>query len=272
MEFTAKSRDGRPHASVLGMGKKSVLRGLVLAATIVVPGVALAHTVLVSPPPRDVGVSGNDGHKIGSAPCGNVARTGKYVQMEAGASVEVQWKETVDHVGCFQIAISTDDDKTFKVLKQINDEAGTVVPAMYKDTITLPAGMTCKNCTLQLRQLMQSANVPCTPDADPTMAVNGTYFSCADICVGTDCPPIVAEDPEAGTTSSSTSSGATGTSSGDNNDDPEEPSSGGRAANTLGGNNGGCSTTSGLTSGAVFSAAVAMLGLTVARRRRSKKS
>lgn len=260
------------------MGKRSTVRGVVFCAAIVLPGAALAHTVMKTPPPRDVGVTGNDGHKQASAPCGNVLRTQKYVQYEAGATIDVAWTETIDHSGCFQVTLSTDGDKTFQMLKQFQDDAGTAVPHTYTEKVTLPTGVTCSSCTLQVRQLMQGNNATCPANADPLTATNGTYYSCADICIGPTCTVPEAgvdasPDPTSSSSSSSTSTSSSSGASGDNNADPTEDNGDQpHAANTLGGKDGGCSTTSGLTTGAVFTAALTMLGLSVARRRREKKS
>lgn len=168
-----------------------------------VPAVAHAHTVMNSPTPRDA----SDAHKSG--PCGGVARVGKPTQYTPGQKVTVEFTETVDHRGCFQVAFSAANDANFTVLAQIDDPTGDAVPKKRTVDVTLPT-TPCPACTLVVRQLM--INQPCKTTQQPNETGAGdTYFSCADICIGATCTS--APDPDAGSTSSSSSSGSTSSSS-----------------------------------------------------------
>ncbi|MDB4945340.1 MAG: hypothetical protein JWP97_4874 [Labilithrix sp.] len=159
--------------------------GFLAAAAVSAPSVAMAHTVMTMPAPRD----NSDSHKSG--PCGGVARTTACTAYAAGATIPVKWKETVDHTGCFQIGLSTANDQNFTVLKQINDPSGTPTGMVYSDSVTIPSGVTCKDCTLVVRQLMKgSACVGNSTTTGPFEDVTGvsTYYSCADIRIGDSTP------------------------------------------------------------------------------------
>lgn len=140
-------------------------------------GIAAAHAVLSSPPPRDT-----TSHKNTTlaSQCG-VARTAKFTTLTAGQSLTVSFNETVGHRGCFQISFAESGDN-FKLLGQKDDPAdGTGARSM---TVTIP-NVNCTDCTLQLLQLMNDANggTPCPANADWTKATSGTYHSCADVHV-----------------------------------------------------------------------------------------
>jgi MYXO-CTERM domain-containing protein len=187
----------------------AVLAGLVL---LTLAPVARAHTVLASPPARDLGQVGADAHKSGV--CGGVARTGRYTQYAVGATVNVDFTETVDHRGCFQVLFSEANDTNFTILKQVDDPSGDVTPKKHTVSVQLPAGKSCQNCTLSVRQLM--INKACVAN-QPSLAAGDTYFTCADICVGTNCPPMVdagAPDSSADSGPATDSGGPTPTASG----------------------------------------------------------
>jgi MYXO-CTERM domain-containing protein len=257
----------------LGLGVVGVLTvGFALAA----PSVASAHTVMMTPPPRDVGVAGADGHKTG--PCGGVARAGKPTKYAAGATVTVKWQETIAHQGCFQIGLSEANDQNFTVLKQINDPAGGAL-MVYTDTVVLPANVTCPACTLVVRQLMQGGACVGNP-ADPAAAAQGTYYSCADICIGDTCTDPTTGQADAGGTDASTTAPGTeggvsttptdgGNKTVDGGDDGTDPSGAG-PTNFRAGDGGGCSVALGATSGVSFAVTAGLLGLALLRRRRKK--
>jgi hypothetical protein len=254
--------------------KRSGLRVLAALAVVAIPATAIAHTVMMTPVPRDVGVAGNDAHKTG--PCGAVPRTNKCTSYEAGATIDVKWKETVGHIGCFQVALSKANDQGFIVLKQIND-LDNAAGAVYPDKVTLPPGVTCKDCTLVVRQLMQGT--ACAPDADPSASAMGTYYSCADIRIGDPTPCLSPNPPDA--SSPTDPDAATDEDSGL---PPGEPAdSGGQLAdgggstlgptsrpNLNGGDGGGCSVAFGATSGVSFGITAGLLALALVRRRRRR--
>ena len=248
---------------------------LALAFALGAPSAALAHTVMMTPPPRDVGKAGNDAHKTG--PCGNIPRTNQCTKYAVGATIPVKWMETVSHQGCFQWLVSKQNDTNFVTLTQITDVAGGA-GMVYNGTVKLPDNLSCENCTLAVRQLMIGT---CGPDAGANSTGPGdTYFSCADVRIGdfpaaAPCEPSVAD---AGTDGGGTTPGTDGgpttvpTDGGgklvDGGDDEADPT-GGRP-NFRAGEGGGCSVALGATSGVTFAAAVGLFGLALVRRRRKR--
>jgi hypothetical protein len=163
----------------LGKGLKG-FSALAVALFVGAPSIANAHSLLVKPVPRDTTDT-----KLKMGPCGGDAMNGPLTkktpveQYQPGATITVDFKETVGHQGCFLFRLSsTGDDKNFQVLKQVADPAG--VGGNMSTQLTLPAGVTCQNCTLQLIQVMLGAN--CAATQDPTATSN--YYSCSDIRIG----------------------------------------------------------------------------------------
>jgi hypothetical protein len=113
------------------------------------------------------------------APCGGVARTNSPVVLQSGATVEVQFSETINHPGYFRIAFSPAADAGFDQNVLVDNIAEVPATRNYTQTITLP-DIECDDCTLQLIQVMT--------DRDPPT----NYYSCADIqltATGTAPPP-----------------------------------------------------------------------------------
>jgi uncharacterized protein (TIGR03382 family) len=253
----------------LRRGRIVALSGLVVALC---ASQALAHIRLVTPPPRDEGVAGNDAHKTG--PCGGVARTAKFTQYASGAAVRVEFEETIGHRGCFQIALAEQGDTNFRVLAQTNDPND---PAGKRTmNITLPSGLTCKSCTLQLRQLMinracaggDAGGLDASYENVNNLGAGDVYYSCADVCIGSDCPEAGAPVGDAAATSSSSSTSSSGGGVGS---DGGASSSGGTTSplNPDSTEDGGCSTGFGSSGAALVGmAALAM----VVRRRRARRS
>lgn len=255
---------------------RSGLRGaLALVFVLGAPSAALAHTVMMTPPPRDVGVVGNDGHKTG--PCGGVARTNKCTKYAVGATIPIKWMETVSHQGCFQWLVSKSNDTNFVTLTQINDPAGGA-GMVYTDTLKLPDNFSCENCTLAVRQLMIGT---CGPDAaaNSTTATD-TYFSCADVRIGDfpdaapcDPPPVPDAGADGGVTPGTDAGGPTtvptdgGGKTIDAGGDPADPSG---TPNLHSGEGGGCSVALGATSGISFAVTAGLFGLALLRRRRRR--
>jgi hypothetical protein len=241
-------------------------RALAVAFVVAAPSLALAHTVMLTPQPRDM----RDDHK--TAPCGAIARTNRCTQYEAGATIPVKWMETVDHTGCFQIALSQNNDQNFTILKQINDPAGTG-GAVYPDTVKLPPGVTCTNCTLVVRQLMidkACTTAPFQNDLDAS-----TYYSCADIRIGdfpgaAPCEPPVAPDAGPGTPDASSGGPTTVPTDGGGKLVDGGGTSNGGPVDLHSGDGGGCSVALGATSGVSFAVTVGLFGLALLRRRRRR--
>jgi hypothetical protein len=153
--------------------------GGVLAALVLAPSVASAHALLVKPVPRDITDT-----KLKMGPCGGSAATGPLTkkapveQYQPGATITVDFKETVNHTGCYLFRLSpTGDNGPWQVLKQVEDTGA--IGGNLTTQLTLPAGVTCQNCTLQFIQVM---NGGCVANQDPTATPN--YYSCADVRIG----------------------------------------------------------------------------------------
>lgn len=108
--------------------------------------------------------STNAGIKTG--PCGGFQRIATPKVFQAGSSINVEWEETINHPGRFEIYFSPADDANFVLLKTIID---TKNGGLSSTSITLP-NTACTACTLQLIQVMTE-----NPDS-PSL-----YYSCADI-------------------------------------------------------------------------------------------
>jgi hypothetical protein len=122
-----------------------------------------------------------------AGPCGATgSRRGTHVTTFApGATITVEWDETVDHPGHYRIAFdddgddvfvnpnNPDDNFAFTLKEPIADKAG----GHYTQQITLPTAP-CANCTLQLMQIM-TTQVP----------YNSFYYQCADISIGEGSDP-----------------------------------------------------------------------------------
>jgi MYXO-CTERM domain-containing protein len=236
---------------------------LVIALGVAAPQMASAHARLTSPKPR------NNSDALKSAPCGGVARTATATTYSVGSTITVNWEETIGHQGCFQIALSEANDQNFTLLKQIPDPAGG--NQTYTDTVKLPDGVTCDACTLVMRQLMQGG--PCPDNADPALAAQGTYYSCADIkIVEGDAGPIdPPEGEDAGGTTSSSSSGGTTTVPTDGGGKTTDPSDDDEAApsrNLRAGQGDGCNVGSGAAGGFSFFVTAGLAVMALRRRRR----
>jgi hypothetical protein len=259
---------------------RAFFRAMAIAGVIVAPATALAHTYVMQPPPRDVAELNLNARAHKTGPCGNVPRTGPPTQYEAGATITVKFQETIDHTGCFQVAFSPANDQNFVTLKQINDNMGVQV---YTTTVTLPPGVTCKECTLQVKQLMlEGATVKtCVADAaapDGAAGFGSTYYSCADICVGSDCaeagaPVVDSGSGSDGAASSSSSGGPTTvpTDGGGKTVPTADPNADDGTHDLHSGDGGGCSVALGATSGVSFAITFGLFGLALLRRRRQRK-
>jgi Lytic polysaccharide mono-oxygenase, cellulose-degrading len=148
-------------------------------------GTASAHVTLTSPPPRTLD------NKAG--PCGAAGskRGSKVTTFAPGATITVEWDETVDHPGHYRIAFDNDGDDVFVNPNNPNDNyAFTLKDAIpdkdgghYTQQVTLPTAP-CANCTLQLMQIM-TTQVP----------YNSFYYQCADITIADGGDPGGTIDP-----------------------------------------------------------------------------
>jgi hypothetical protein len=138
---------------------------LLPALPLAVPKEALAHAHFIYPRPRVAQT-----FKIG--PCGGIPRRGTPLIARAGETITVEWDETVDHPGYYQILFSMGGDADFFLL--LDAIPDVEIPAgqtrvRYSTPVTLPDAP-CAEGTLQLIQYMTE-----NPD-HPEL-----YFSCADV-------------------------------------------------------------------------------------------
>ena len=157
-----------------------------IAGVLLVPAVALGHARLVSPPPRTTTIGK-------TPPCAGAPRGNSPTVLAAGQMLEVDWVETVDHPGHYELAISLADDQNFvTLLGNIPDRPfpDGAVENDYSTMLQIPS-TPCAACTLQLIQFMS--------DHPPGSQY---YYSCTDIQIvaGTTSTTVVG-----GTTSTTTS-------------------------------------------------------------------
>lgn len=251
----------------MGIGKGLAgLRLLAILGIVAVPTSALAHAHLTDPPSRP----GTNDTTIKIAECGGLPRSGSFVQYDPGATITVKFKETVGHVGCYQVKLGDKDDSNWVTLTQINDPAGN--QGDQQTSVKLPDGFMCESCTLQLRQLMNdgAGNPACAADAGT--ASSGIYYSCADIRIGDfpDAAPSAdagTEDEDGGSSSGGPTTVPTDGGGRTTEDNGTSPSRNLRA----GAGDDGCNVGWGAPGGASLLASVGIGALAVLRRRRRSK-
>jgi MYXO-CTERM domain-containing protein len=143
-------------------------------------GLAQAHTLWMAPAPRD----DMDGWKPGRSagfmlPCGVARKAGQpNTTMTSGAMQMVQYKETVNHDGCFVIDFAPGEGGPFNRLDVLIHPAKMQSGTVYSRMVKLP-DMECTDCIIRVRQYM-AKTTPCPPDNTPDMDPN-YYYSCANI-------------------------------------------------------------------------------------------
>jgi len=134
-----------------------------------------AHIALRSPAPRSAD------QKAG--PCGAAGSTrgATTTTYTPGEVITVEWDETVDHPGHYRLAFDDDgqdifvnpvshtDNYPWVLADQIADKVGSA--NHYTQQVTLP-DIECTNCTLQLMQIMTTAE-----------PYNSFYYQCADLTI-----------------------------------------------------------------------------------------
>ena len=166
-------------------------------ATLVAP-FASAHVRLVYPTPRyPTPAMMNSSNDIKTGPCGraNDSRTtdmSRVTVLEPGATITVQFNETIDHPGFYRISFDDDGQDAFVApsmrsqvqtgptftLPVLRDNIADHAAGAYTAMVTLP-NVECERCTLQLIQVMVQASVMSwdpSPDQD-------IYYTCADIAL-----------------------------------------------------------------------------------------
>ncbi|MCA9570435.1 MAG: lytic polysaccharide monooxygenase [Myxococcales bacterium] len=157
---------------------------------------ALAHSGLLSPPPRYPS-DGLDDNK--ACPCG-VGLSGRLCEVasdrsdpdrsddittfQPGETILMRWREVIGHAGRWRVAFDLDGadmaDFNANILLDIEDpdgDAGNVGDGnLWEVQVTLPT-TPCDNCTLQLVQMMDGDTS--SPVADPIG--RSSYYQCSDI-------------------------------------------------------------------------------------------
>lgn len=153
---------------------------LTLVCLVTVPFATFGHARWTNPTPR----SPSAGIKT-SPPCGNLGtRRANVTTFNAGGTVQLNWEETIDHRGRWEILFSPMNDQNFTHLPlagggmtdNINDPNDN--PGARSAMVVLPS-TPCNDCTLQLiQQMYQGTDLP---DGGNTTII--PYFSCADIAL-----------------------------------------------------------------------------------------
>lgn len=154
------------------------------------PAGASAHLGLESPASR----YGPDVLKVGPCGVGGGERTDTISYFEPGETIEVRWREYVDHPGHYRIAFDADGTDDFvdpATMMELYSNDAVLVDGIpdegpgqesYSVTVTLP-DVTCDNCTLQVIQVMYDKPPYTTPG-------NDIYYQCADLVLGQEGPPV----------------------------------------------------------------------------------
>lgn len=152
------------------MNQRSLIFGLILLLLVLMSHASFGHTIL--DPNGNIPGRTNVVQKTG--PCGGVARTGVNKMLTAGSMVRVDWLETIQHPGRFEIYFSQANDANFQLLATVpdNQNGSNDLPHAFNTMVKLPDGVTCDNCTLQVIQVMTEN------PAAPTY-----YYACGDISV-----------------------------------------------------------------------------------------
>jgi hypothetical protein len=171
--------------TLMGM-KLTVWLSWACLVLLAVPSFARAHIRMTAPTPR----YGSDSLKVG--PCGQAGgtRSEHVTTLRPGATLHVEWDETVQHDSHYRISFDPDGDDDFAdppemqaydsndavLLDAIPNEGG---PHFAMD-VTLP-DLECERCTLQLIQVMY--------DKPPyEVGGNDIYYQCADLVLSRTAP------------------------------------------------------------------------------------
>jgi len=142
-------------------------------------------------PPR------NDSTGLKTPPCGGVARTATVRTFKPGETITIEFEETINHLGFFQVFFMTANDSTTGTPQPLvvvqdnqNNPVANGVNHQFTAQVTLP-NITCETCTLQLVQVMQDQG----PNGPST-----NYYSCSDIRLSNNpapppSPPAPAPSP-----------------------------------------------------------------------------
>jgi hypothetical protein len=133
--------------------------------------------------------------KVG--PCGllNSARSQNVCEFRPGATITLEWDETIEHPGHFRVSFDEDgvdsledpsdyddfDTAASVLIDQIPDRVVSGGDQRYSIQVPLP-NVECDNCTLQLIQVMTD-KPPWGPGGG-----NDIYYQCADLVLSASAP------------------------------------------------------------------------------------
>ena len=263
-----------------------VLGGAVLGVIAVTAAPVSAHFYLEEPENWVEQGSLGDPQKTG--PCGNegaLRPTGAITAYRTGQTITIQFRETIYHPGHFRVALATEDRSELPPMPTVTPDSRSdcgsipimdppVFPVLadgllphtsplsgvQEMEVTLPEGVTCDHCTLQIVQWMRDHGAPCF------------YYHCADVSISdvvvdsgpsTDDAAVSSADAASGELDASSApidSGARIDSGAGGTDAGPSSSSSGCACSTRG-------TRNDATRGA---AVLALVGLAVIGRRRRR--
>jgi hypothetical protein len=186
---------------------------------------AVAHIQLDDPPARITD------QKTGPCGAAGSVRGDVVTTFEAGQTIEVKWRETINHPGHYRISFDADGQDDFvdpagfddfdSAPSVMLDNIGDANGGEYTQSITLP-NEPCENCTLQLVQVMT--------DKAPYGDGNDLYYQCADIRIvagPADMPDAGSSgEPDAGTNDGGATGNNGGTTSGNGDTTPSNPGGG----------------------------------------------
>ena len=172
----------------------SVAAGLLVAAT---PSLAAAHFFLEEP--ENWVEQGTLGDPQKTGPCGNEAPgrpTGAITAYQTGQTITIRFRETIYHPGHFRVALATADRSELPPMPTVpggsRSDCGSIpsrdppvfpvladgliphtspLSGVQEMEVTLPEGVTCDHCTLQIVQWMHDHGAPCF------------YYHCADLSI-----------------------------------------------------------------------------------------
>lgn len=247
---------------------EKLLGSIFVAGVALLPQIADAHTVLITPKP----LSTDDNAK--TAPCGCTFGEGvsqcapdyMIAPYDLGETISITWNETIDHTGEFRVAFVAKPPEEVTDEEFAASEIQVTVPdeqagGLRTAELTLP-NTACENCTIQVRQFMEGAPSP-------------YYYTCAAIRIG-EAPPGVGGGTGDGGSAPIGSGGSTADTGGNDSAGPGGTQKSEDEPTWAGPVDDGCSASGGLGQsglgqpGLALSVASMIAALAFSRRRRSR--
>ncbi len=163
---------------------RALLRSSLVLVAMSAPSLAWGHAELLWPPDRaNTNCDGGADDECKTGPCGGGTgnTVGNPTVLTQGSSLTVQWQETIEHAGHYELRLSTNGGAvlgdgtnrfTWALNSNLADMTGTIPPGyrQYTYTMTVPTSGACNPCVLQFLQFMMGAASP-------------YYYSCADVAI-----------------------------------------------------------------------------------------